>query len=258
MAMKQSRRVALLVTLAVVCVPLTSLATGGTAYGWGRPALANESGNSYFPLVAGATWTYKYVGGPEAGSIYTLHVVSAQRTAGGEAVEIQSAVGASKFMESYVIAPNGAIQVKIPSSKVTLTGDLSRYFFPSASQVTTCHPCHFTADFTTAGSGVSIKTHMVETVTSLGLKVVHVPAGAFHAEQVQLAMNLTSGATTASGTVPAYVKQATSSASTTRYSIFLVKNVGIVETGAVTAVVSVMGRSFTSQIGAAELVSYRP
>lgn len=252
-AMKQSCRVALLATSAALCVPLVGLVAGGTAYGLGRPALANESGNAYFPLVVGATWTYKFVGGSEAGSTNTLHVVSAQRTAGGEVVELQNAVGASKVMESYVIGPNGAIQVKILSSKVTVTGSVSRYFLPSAAQVASCHPCHFTADFTTSGSGASIKTHMVETATSLGLKTVHVPAGAYHAEQVQLVMKFTtSGFASASG------KQVTSSTYAVRYSIVLVQGVGMVDESAGTGVVSVVGRTFMVPTSADELVSYKP
>lgn len=258
MAVRHSRLAALFAA-AGLFVPV-ALASGGAAYASGHSALANESGNAYFPLVVGATWRYKQVGGPLAGSTNTVHVVSASRTTAGEAVEVRDSAGSATVTDRYVIGGNGAIEIEVAAggaAKVTVSGT-SNYFIPSASQVGSCHPCHFVADYTTSGAGVSMKWHMVETATSLGVQQVHVPAGTFRAEKLQMLMKLNSSAVLPSGTVPTYAKGLTSSKATVAYSVFLVRDVGMVETGAGTASTSVMGHTFSTPTGSEELLGYRP
>ena len=256
--MKYPRPAALLAAAALVSP--VAIVGGGTAYASPRTALTNESGNAYFPLVVGATWKYKEVGGPAVGSIIVIHVVGAHRTAAGEAVEVQDTMGTVKVTDTYVLGANGGIEVEVAvggTSKVTMSG-MSRYFIPSAAQVSSCHPCHFSAVFTTASPGAYIKTHIVETATSLGAQTVHVPAGTYGAEKLQMLMKITSAGGLSSGTVPTYAKGLTSSSSTVNYSLYLVKGVGMVETGAGTTVTSVMGHTFTTPTGSQELLSYTP
>jgi hypothetical protein len=233
---------------AVLFAPI-ALSSGGTAYASIRPALANLSGNAYFPLVVGATWKYRDVGGPTAGSTMIIHVASAHQTSSGEVVNVNNSVGAAAVTEQYIIGANGAIEIEVAtgsgSTKATVSGS-GTYFIPSASQIGSCHPCHFAANFTTTASGFSMREHLAETATSAGVKTVSVPAGTFHAEKLQMLLEITSSAPVAS------------SASTVNYAVYLVKNVGMVETGAGSVSMSVMGHHFGTAIGAAELLSYTP
>lgn len=223
----------------------------GTAHASVRPALANPSGNAYFPLVVGSTWKYREVGGPAAGSTLSMHVVSAHKTPGGEAVEVQDTMGAGSFTARYVIGANGAIEIQASTGsgagKTTISGS-SSYFIPSSSQVGSCHPCHFSADFTTTVSGVPtpMREHLAETATSMGVQPVSVPAGTFHAEKLQMVLKITSSAPVVSFT------------DTASYAVYLVKNVGTVETGAGTVSTSVMGHTTNVATGAEELVAYTP
>ena len=253
-------RPAALFAAAALFVPV-ALAGGGTAYASRRAASVNVSGNPYFPLVVGATWRYKQASGPLAGSISTVHVVSAHRTAAGEAVQVQDVMGTATVTDSYVIGANGSIEVEVAvggASKVTVSGSLSRYFIPTAAQVGSCHPCHFTAVFTTSNPSAYAKTHMAETATSLGVQTVHVPAGTYRAEKLQMLLKITTAGGLTSGTVPTYAKGLISSSATVSYSLYLVKGVGMVETGAGTTVASVMGHTFSTPVGSLELLNYTP
>ncbi len=248
MVARCSRSAALFAVVAGIApVALTS---GATAYASRAPALANLSGNAYFPLVVGATWTYRDVGGPAAGfTTLTIHVVSAHTTASGEAVNVQDSVGAHAFTEQYVIGPNGAIEVSLAAgsgaTRTTVSGN-SSYFIPSASMIGSCHPCHFAANFTSAVAGFTMHEHMTEAATSMGVEVVRVPAGTFRAEKLQMAMRMTSSGS------PVTIDD------NINYAVYLVSGVGLVETGAGSVRTSVMGHTTTAATGTEELVRYTP
>lgn len=247
MATKSSRPSAVFVAVALFA-PMV-LASSETAYASSRMAQANLSGNAFFPLVVGATWKYKELGGPTGGPALTIHVLRAHKISNGEAVDVQDTIGAGTFTAQYIVGANGAIEVEAStgsgSTKMTITGT-SSYFIPSASQIASCHPCHFSANFTTAVSRFSMKEHLAETATSMGAQTVNVPAGTFHAQKLQMAMKITSSV---SG-VP-FVDTAS-------YAVFLVKNVGVVETGAGTVSTSVMGHATNASTGTEELLDYTP
>src|SRR5579875_1317089 len=91
-----------------------ALTSGATAYASRAPALANLSGNAYFPLVVGATWKYRDLGGPVAGfTTLTIHVVSAHTAASGEVVNVQDSVGAHAFTESTSSGPTGPLRSRL-------------------------------------------------------------------------------------------------------------------------------------------------
>jgi hypothetical protein len=75
---------------------------------------------------------------------------------------------------------------------------------------------------------------------------VNVPAGTFHARKLQMALKITSSV---SG-VP-FVDTAS-------YAVYLVKDVGVVETGAGTVSTSVMGHATNASTGTEELLDYTP
>ncbi len=247
MAVKHYRAV-VLVAAAAVAAPFAATG-GGAAYASGRPALANESGNPYFPLVVGSTWRYRDVGGPTGGSTFAIHVVGAQKTAAGEAVQVRDTMGTATVTDRYVIGANGAIDIEVAAGKgaasTTVSAD-GRYFIPSASQVASCHPCAFTTAFTIAGPGGTLKEHMAETATSAGVQTVHVPAGTFQAEKLDLVVKITS------------VTAVVSSTGTASYAVYLVKGTGMVETSAGSVTASVMGHTFKEPISEAELLAYTP
>ena len=243
-----TRRALALFAAAALTAPMV-LTSGGAAYASTRLALANPSGNAYFPLVVGATWKYKDVGGPTAGSTLIIHVVSAHKTASGEAVDVQDTVGAGSFTAQYIIGPNGAIEIEGSAGSGSTTETISStssYFIPSASQVVSCHPCHFSADFTTKVAGYAMREHLAETATSAGARTVSLPAGTFHAEKLQMALKITSSTS------------GVSFADTFVYAVYLVKDVGVVETGAGSASTSVMGQATKVSTGAEELLKYTP
>ncbi len=248
MALK-SRGLGALLAAWTVVVP-GALAGGGVAYASNRQALANASGNPYFPLVVGATWKYKQMAGPAAGQAMTVHVVSAHKTAAGEAVEVQDSVGAATVTGSYVIGANGAIEIEVAaggSARATISGSgNSDYFIPRASQISSCHPCRFTAVFTASSPGGSIRSHMTEAATSAGVQAVHVPAGTFRAQKLQMVLKITSAGAPISFD------------DTVDYSVYLAKGVGMVETGAGTVSTSVMGHTTSVPTGSEELIGYTP
>lgn len=227
----------------------TLLASGGAAYASGPMAAANLSGNAFFPLVVGATWKYKEIGGATGASELTVHVAGAHKTPSGEAVDVQDTMGAGTFSVQYTVGANGVIEVEAStgsgSTKMTINGT-SNYFIPSASQVASCYPCRFSANFTIAVSHFSVREHLAETATSAGAQTVSVPAGTFHAEKLQMAMKVTSA-------VPGVPVVDTIS-----YALYLVKGVGVVETGAGTSSTSVMGRVTNASTGSEELLNYTP
>jgi hypothetical protein len=209
----------------------------------------NLSGNPYFPLVVGATWKYKDVGGPSAASILVTHVVSDHKAASGEAVTVRDTIGSGSFTAQYVIGGNGSIAIEASagsgSNKMSISG-MSRSFIPSASQVFSCHPCHFTAAFTTKVGGFSTTEHLTEAATSLGMQTVVVPAGRFRAEKIHMLTTITASFSKVT---------MTDTAST---NVYLAKNVGTVESGSGTASTTVAGHKTTVPTGTEELLQYTP
>lgn len=239
-----------LLAAATLIAPI-ALVDGATAGAATRPALADPSGNPYFPLVAGSTWKYEEVGGPTAGSVMVVHVAGAHRTAAGEAVEIQDTTAAGAFTAQYVIGANGSIEVQASagsgSAKATISGAGS-YFIPSAAQIISCHACHFIAELTTSVMGLPtpMHEHLTETVTSMGVTPVHVPAGSYSAEKLQMVLKVSAS------------ESGISFSDTASFAVFLVKNVGLVETGGGTVSTSVMGHSTNVETGSEVLVRYTP
>lgn len=239
---KSSRRAAVF-ALAAYLLPV-ALGVGGTAYASAGAALTNESGNPYFPLIVGETWKYRQVAGPGAGSTVTVHVTGASRIGAGEAVEVSESTGTTAVTERYLIGPNGAIEVGLSAggtSHMAISGS-TRYFIPNASQIGSCHPCQFTAAFTISGA-VTLTERLAETVTSEGAQTVHVPAGVFNAEKLQMLLKISS-------------TSAAKLTTTVSYPIYLVRGVGLVETGVGATHTSVMGYTTTAATGSEELLSF--
>ncbi|MDA8264784.1 MAG: hypothetical protein M0T79_05450 [Actinomycetota bacterium] len=232
-----------------------TVVAGLSVFGFGglaalaHPAATSVSGNPYFPLAVGATWTYKATSGPAAGSTVTTRVVSTRATAAGTVVNMRIASNSSVVLNAhYVVRPNGSVEFEgtAPgSTKVSLSGS-GDYFIPNARQVTSCHPCAFTGTFTTKLATMSIQEHLLESVTSMGLQHIAVPAGSFTAEKLLLSMKLTG----------AYGGITTDS--TTKFYDYLARNVGVVESGGGTVTTSVAGQTFHSSTGNEVLVKYTP
>lgn len=210
-------------------------------------AATSVSGNPYFPLAAGAKWSYKATSGPAAGSTVTTRVMSIQATSAGTVVNVQITNGRSASLHAkYVAHPNGTVEFEGAASggtKVSFSGSGS-YFIPNARQVTSCHPCAFTGIFTTKFATTSIQEHLTESVTSLGVQHVAVPAGSYEAEKLFFSMKLTGS------TVGVAMD------TTTKFYDYLARNVGVVESGGGTVTTSVAGQTFHSSTGTEELVKY--
>ncbi len=223
------------------------LASGAVAHA-GLLAGTNLSGNPYFPLVVGATWDYRQASGPSAGTTFSEHVASGHRTASGEDVTMKISSGSGTFLTAqYIVQGNGSIKVVGTSSggKVSFSGG-GDSFIPSAAQVHSCHPCHFALDFVARVATFSIKEHLSETITSLGTQHVTVPAGAFTAQKLQTTVKITGAA------------YGMTTSSTSNSYLYLVANVGPVETGGGTVTSGVAGHTITSPTGTTELVKYTP
>lgn len=247
MAAKSSWLTALAV--AVVLSASIVLSSGDAAAITVLSPRGNLSGNSYFPLVVGATWKYKDMGGPGAASVLVTHVVSGHKTASGESVIVRDAIGAGSFTAQYAIGANGSIAIEASagsgSNKMSISGT-SRYFIPSASQVVSCHPCHFAAAFTTKVAGFSTTEHLTEAATSLGMQTVVVPAGRFRAEKIHMVIKITASISSVSMT------------DTAGYDVYLAKNVGTIESGAGTVSTTVAGHRTSVPTGTEELLKYTP
>jgi len=214
----------------------------------------NLSGNPYFPLIVGASWTYKESGGPGAVSTSitsTNSVLSAQKTTAGEAVTMQfsskvaGATLAPPVTSQYIIGANGTVKVQSASSG-SQSSFSSTYFIPSAAQVTTCAPCTFTSTLTMSVSGSELSGHLNETATSEGAHEVTVPAGTYHhAEEVRLGVKIV----------------ASGDGKTVNYAInlnlYLVTNTGVVESANNSMVVPFDGHSMTEPIPSEALLSYK-
>jgi hypothetical protein len=212
---------------------------------------ANLSGNVYFPLIVGAKWAYREVAGPTAGTSYTEQVVSGHASAAGEVVGVRYAYSGGTLVNAqYTIEPNGTIEVQGATSggRVSFSSSGSTYFLPTAAQVVSCRGCHFTGTVTTsfAGSPVRVTEHITETVTSMGQQTVHVVAGTYTAEKLHLLLNISGhySVVTISDTVSSYV--------------YLVRNVGVVESGGGTVTATVLGHASHASTGTVELVHYAP
>jgi hypothetical protein len=226
------------------------LAASLVGSGAASAAGANLSGNVYFPLVVGAKWAYREVAGPSAGTSYTEQVVSGHASAAGEVVGVRYAYSGGTFLNAQItIEPNGAIEVQGGTSggKVSFSSG-STYFLPTAAQVVSCHNCRFTGTVTTsfAGAPVRVTEHITETVTSMGQQTVHVIAGTYNAEKLHMLLNISGhySTLTISDTVSSYV--------------YLVRNVGVVESGGGTVTATILGHASHSSTGTVQLVHYTP
>lgn len=215
--------------------------------GLARPAATSLTGNAYFPLVVGAKWTYKATSGPAAGSSFTTRVLSGHATSAGIVVSLETSPGAGASLRTqYVIRSNGSIEVGGTSSgsaKLSFASN-GNYFIPTARQVTSCHPCVFSGTFTTDVGPMSIREQMTESVTSIGMQHVAVPAGSFSAEKMLFSMKITGA------------EEGVTMETTTQFYDYLAKNVGVVESGGGTVKSTVAGHTITSSIGTEELVRY--
>jgi hypothetical protein len=212
---------------------------------------ANLSGNVYFPLIVGAKWAYREVAGPTAGTSYTEQVVSGHASAAGEVVGVRYAYSGGTFLNAQItIEPNGAIEVHegTAGGRVTFSSSGGTYFLPTAAQVVSCHSCHFTGTMTAsfAGAPVRVTEHMTETVTSMGQQTVHVIAGTYNAEKLHMLINISGqySTLTISDTASSYV--------------YLVRNVGVVESGGGTVTATILGHASHSSTGTVQLVHYTP
>ncbi len=237
---------AVLMALALSGTGALSSADAGAATG--AVLAQNPSDNAYFPLVVGSTWTYRYTSGTTAGSTFTISVLSAHSVAGGEAVDMKFAIASGTFVSAqYTIESNGSIKVQGSFGGSQVKGSFSgtqSYYIPTVAQVTTCKPCHFSSTGTATVAGFSIKEHLDETVTSMGAHPVTVPAGRYAAEELHMVLDVTgsaSGFTTSDSSA---------------YDLYLVKNVGMVETSAGTSSTTVAGHTETIATGAEQLVKY--
>jgi len=213
----------------------------------------NLSGNPYFPLIVGASWTYKEsggLGGLATSSTSTNSVLSAQKTTAGEVVTMQfsSKVAGAKLAtpvtSQYIIGNNGTIKVQSASSS-SQSSFSSTYFVPSAAQVTTCAPCTFTGALTISVSGSKLSGHLNETATSEGARGVTVPAGKYTAEEVHLVIKV---AASGGGKT---INDATN------FNLYLVKNIGEVESANNSIVLTIAGHSITEPIPSEALLSYK-
>jgi hypothetical protein len=208
----------------------------------------NLSGNPYFPLKVGASWTYKLVGGKETGETFKSSVLSGTKTPAGEEVDVQLSVKGTVINADYVIEKSGAIKVQTSmggggSSSAGFSAGGS-YFVPSAKQVTTCAPCNFTGAFTVTIGGQALAGQQTETATSEGAHQVKVAAGTYTAQELHLSIGISASSS------------AITMKSTSSQDIYLVKNVGLVDSAAGTSKVSVMGEDITTATPAEELVNY--
>ncbi len=217
------------------------------------PVGTNLSGNPYFPLIVGASWTYKESGGPGAvstGNTSTNSVLSAQETTAGEVVTMQfstKVAGATltpPVTSQYIIGSNGTIQVQSASSG-SQSSFSSTYFVPSAVQVTTCAPCTFTGPLTMSVSGSKLSGHLNETATSEGSHEVRVPAGKYTAEEVHLGVKV--AASGGGKTIN----------DTTNFNLYLVKNIGVVESANNSISLTIEGHAITEPIPSEALLNYK-
>lgn len=230
--------------MAFLCgsILLTSTAPAGASG-------TNLSGNAYFPLIVGAKWDYKYSSGSTA-MYFTHQVVSGHATAGGEAVVVRYGYKqGGVFNANYLVAPNGAIKVQGGNFAGNSKGSISSsgsYFLPSAAQVSSCHPCHFSTVITASVGSYHVTEHLAETATSAGQQTVSVPAGSFTTEKLLLALKITGSA------------YGMSISDTMSFPVYLAKNVGLVETGSGSLSMDIMGHSTTASTGSEVLLKYKP
>jgi len=71
----------------------------------------NLSGNPYFPVVVGATWTYATTTNGKTGSL-TITIVSASAGADGEDVAARVTTDQGSATETYVLKANGDVEIK--------------------------------------------------------------------------------------------------------------------------------------------------
>jgi hypothetical protein len=198
----------------------------------------NLSGNPYFPLKVGK----------ETGETFKSSVLSGTKTLAGEEVDVQLSVKGTVINADYVIEKSGAIKVQTSmggggSSSAGFSAGGS-YFVPSAKQVTTCAPCNFTGAFTVTIGGQALTGQQTETATSEGAHQVKVAAGTYTAQELHLSIGISASSS------------AITMKSTSSQDIYLVKNVGLVDSAAGTSKVSVMGENITTSTPAEELVNY--
>lgn len=245
-------------TTAASVAASASASTGGsasavpTAATTASSAGPNLSANAYFPLVVGATWTYRTTSGPGAGATVVDHIVSGNAGTITSQIHTTLANGTTGTVTgTYVVEPNGSVKVEASTSAAG-GGSLSfsgagTYFIPNVSQVTSCTPCHFNSNFSASFTGLAqtLNFSLTDTVTSEGMQSVTVPAGTYQAAKLLDVIDVSGGP---SGFVHI--------AST--FTVYLAANVGVVETGGGTVNTTAAGRSFSSTTGTTELVSYTP
>jgi hypothetical protein len=209
-----------------------ALAAAATRAGGDRAAnTSNLSGNDYYPLVVGAKWTYNVAASTTTpAETFTNTVVSASKNAAGEeAVTLDFDSKGIVVKATYVVETNGSIEVQTASVGSTSVSGGGDFFIPTATQVTSCKPCHFSGTFNEKLEGLTMAGKLTETATSEGSKAVKVPAGSYTAQEIQIVVNVTASSSGMS------LKDKTTE------HVYLVKNVGMVETAGGTSTTTITG-----------------
>ncbi|HTV12615.1 MAG TPA: hypothetical protein VME20_12230 [Acidimicrobiales bacterium] len=225
--------------------------------GWASPAArvagkanvgggSNLSGNPYFPLVAGAKWTYKY---STSSSTFTTteSVTGSSVTAAGTNVTLSSSsslLPGKATTLTYTIGTNGSVKVESGTGTGSSAASFSlSYWIPTASQIQSCAACKFSGPFSASFSGQSMTGTLAETATALGAKTVRVPAGKFSTYELQLTVAIKT-----TGTLAMSMKMT--------FHLYLAKNVGMVENSGGTMGMTYLGHALSEPLGSDELLSY--
>jgi hypothetical protein len=169
----------------------TAPAAGGAASSPATGGTTTSSAASYFPIQQGNTWVYtSSVSGVGHGTV-TNKMVRVVPVAGGQRVRMavsesdDPAADAGPTRLTYIFHDNGSITVPVSQfggQDVKL--ESGSVFWPSAAQLASGRPQHFTLVFDATIAGQTLREVSHVTVRGGASRDITVPAGTYHARAI--------------------------------------------------------------------------